>query len=251
MAMSDKSEKFIAIAIGLALLGAIVAWRTLSTPDYTGPGGATGALTSTVLAEKEAPEGYKAQTSYFFNSIEGLQAVELGKLELRDSAQELERMKSRKEDSAPVRNLELKLGANATVLGPVEDVPDAGVGKMLATLYLVHSGVFPTEHVSQRHQSACVVVEVDAQGAAAAGGLRVGDVWVGVDDLDTLATQPVDPCKEVGTRVKAAQPGSTLKLIVLRGKARVELEVKKATESLKFVAIPVPVLDSDRAGTPK
>jgi hypothetical protein len=246
--LSEQSEKFIAIAIGLALLGAIVAWRTLS-PQQGGAGqGGPAGLQSKVLAEKDAPEGYKAQTAYFFNTVDGLQSVELGKLELFDAKAELERMRTRKEDSPPVRNLELKLGANATVLAPPEEAPDGGAS-MLATLYLVHSGPFPSENVAQRHQAACVLVEVDPAGPAGAAGLRVGDVWAGVDDLDTLATHPVDPCKEIGGKVKAAAAGSTLKFIVMRGRARSEIEVKKAEGGLKFVAIPVPVLDSDRLGS--
>jgi S1-C subfamily serine protease len=117
---------------------------------------------------------------------------------------------------------------------------------MLATLYLVHAGKFPAAHVSQKHQKVCLVVEVDPSGDAHAGGLETGDVWVQVDATELLGKTDDDPCVALTAATKATAVGAKVKFVVFRGGARTELLVNKTSDRMKFVAIPVPVLDADK-----
>ncbi len=246
----EGNEKKIAGVILALIVAGVLAWRFNAKPEgipddpaQTGSAG----FSVTVLSEKEAPEGYRSQMFFGLKSVTGLAAEKLAELELRDVRGELETAKESGADHALVRQRQLKLGANVTVLGPVEDDPGKpGTAKMLATLYLVHAGPLPAAHASGKHPQVCLVVDVDPSGDAHAGRLRAGDLWVAVDKTDLLGSAAADPCKDLTATSKALAVGADATFAVFRGGARQELKVHKGSERLKFVAIPVPVLDADK-----
>jgi hypothetical protein len=249
--MKEGQEKLLAGAVLLLVIGGVLAWRFSAKPDglpdspHDAPGSPSFSMTT--LSEKEGPEGYRSQEFFGLASVTGLAAEKLAELELRDTRGELETQKQSRADSAPLRKKQLQLGANVTVLGPVEDEPKkAGTARLLATIYLVHAGPFPGEHVKAKHQKVCAVVEVDPGGDAWAGGLRVGDLWVGVDATNLLGSAAADPCKDLTAASKGLAVGSDATFVVFRMGQRTELKVHKGSDRLKFVAIPVPVLDADK-----
>lgn len=252
--MKEGTEKKLAAVVLLLVVGGVLAWRFSAPPEGLpdappGEPPSSPTFSMTTLSEKEGPEGYRSQEFYGLGSVTGLAAEKLAELELRDTRAELETQQKSRTDHALVRKKQLQLGANATVLGPVEDDPKkAGIARMVATIYLVHAGPFPKASAPNRHQKVCAVVEVDSSGDAYAGGLRAGDVWVGVDSTDLLGSTAADPCKELTAASKALAVGADATFVVMRVGARTELKIHKGSERLKFQAIPVPVLDADKTG---
>jgi hypothetical protein len=255
MAMSEKTEKMFAIGVGLLLVGGIVAWKSMSPPAVDananapqGQGGAQTGLVANVLNEREAPESYKSELFFRLKSADGLAAEKLAEIELRDSRAELEKLIASGDDSSPVRRKQMRLGANASLLGPVEDA-DGGGARVVAALYLVHAGKFPAAQVSKKHQPVCLVTDVDPSGDAHAGGLQVGDIWAQVGAVDVLASKPTDPCKELSEASRQTAVGSDISFVVYRAGQRTELKVHKGSDRLKFNSSTVPVLDADKTGT--
>lgn len=250
--MTPNTEKVAAIALAGAVIAGLVWWRSGEEPAPAAsdePSKGAG-LTATVLFEKEGPEGYRSQLFFGLPSVVGLAAEKVAEVALRDARPELEAARQSGTDIGLVRQLQLKLGSNVTVLGAVEDEPGkAGQGKLLATLYLVHAGPFPKAHATERHQQVCLVVEVDPAGDAYAGGLRPGDVWVQAGATDLLGSADADPCKALTETSRATATGQKLPLVVFRAGQRTALELHKGSERLKFTAIPVPVLDADKTGS--
>lgn len=250
--MKGKTGTVAAIALAGAVIAGLLWWRAGDAPAPQPPPDKAkdAGLTATVLFEKEGPEGYRSQMFFGLSSVVGLAAEKVAEVALRDERAALETARASGTDIGLVRQLQLKLGSNVTVLGPVEDEPGkAGQGKLLATLYLVHAGPFPAAHVSKRHQQVCLVVEVDPSGDAFAGGLRPGDVWVQAEETNLLGSTDEDPCKGLTETSRATAPGGKLALVVFRAGQRTALELHKGSDRLKFTAIPVPVLDGDKTGS--
>lgn len=233
-------------ALAAVFLGGLAGCKEEQTVQPGKPAAAL--LSATAAYEQPAPEGFRADVFFGLESVEGLPAQKLADLEVQGPKADLERARASGEDVAPVRQKELQLGANASVAEPLVDVPDKpGVATLKVSLWLVHAGPFPGALVSAKHQKVCLVADVDETGDAYAGGLRKGDVWLQVDELDALAKAQKDPCKALSAAQKAVAVGSKVKFVVLRrGEERVQLELNKATPLLKFMAISVPVLEADK-----